>query len=50
MMENCPPEQALWLRQLAIECLDATQSQDQHGWGEHMGFAWGGHLGIAKKP
>ena len=39
MMESSSPEDALRLRTLAIECLDATKSQDQKGWGGHDGIA-----------
>ena len=39
IMETSSPEEALRLRQLAIECLDATNSQDQEGWGRHIGIA-----------
>jgi hypothetical protein len=39
MMESSSPEEALRLWQLAIECLDATNSQDQQGWGGHIGIA-----------
>ena len=38
-MESSSPEEALRLWQLAIECLDATKSQDQDGWGRHIGIA-----------
>jgi hypothetical protein len=39
MMESSSPKEALRLWQLAIECLDATNSQDQQGWGGHIGIA-----------
>ena len=39
MMESSSPEEALRLWQLAIECLDATNSKDQQGWGGHIGIA-----------
>ena len=39
MMESSSPEEALRLWQFAIECLDATNSQDQQGWGGHIGIA-----------
>lgn len=39
MMNSSSPEEALRLWQLAIECLDATHSQDQQGWGGHIGIA-----------
>jgi len=39
MMETSSPKEALRLWQLAIECLDATNSQDQEGWGRHVGIA-----------
>jgi hypothetical protein len=39
MMETASPEEALRLWQLAIECLDATNSRDQQGWGGHIGIA-----------
>jgi hypothetical protein len=49
MMENCPQEQALWLRELAMECQAAAQDQDPQNWGGHLGIAWGGYLEIAKR-
>lgn len=39
MMETSSPREALRLWQLAIECPDATNSQDQEGWGRHIGIA-----------
>jgi hypothetical protein len=39
MMQSVSPEEAIKLWQLAIECLDATKSQDQDGWGRRIGIA-----------
>jgi hypothetical protein len=39
MMRTASPEEAVKLWQLSIECLDATKSQDQDGWGRRIGIA-----------
>jgi len=39
MMETASPAEAIKLWQLSIECLDATNSQDQEGWGRRIGIA-----------
>jgi hypothetical protein len=39
MMRTASPEEAYKLWQLSIECLDATNSQDQAGWGQRIGIA-----------
>ena len=39
MMRTASPAEAIRLWQLSIECLDATQSQDQQGWGQRIGIA-----------
>lgn len=39
MLESASPVEAIQLWQLAIECLIATNSQDQQGWGTHIGIA-----------
>lgn len=39
MMQTASPSEAIRLWQLSIECLDATNSQDQAGWGTRIGIA-----------
>jgi hypothetical protein len=39
MMQTASPMEAIKLCQLSIECLDATNSQDQEGWGRRIGIA-----------
>ena len=39
MMRTASPAEAIRLWQLSIECLDATKSQDQQGWGQRIGIA-----------
>jgi hypothetical protein len=39
MMQNASSSEAIKLWQLSIECLDATKSQDQVGWGTRIGIA-----------
>jgi hypothetical protein len=39
MMQTTSPAEAIKLWQLSIECLDATKSQDQEGWGRRIGIA-----------
>lgn len=39
MMETASRAEAIKLWQLSIECLDATNSQDQEGWGRRIGIA-----------
>ena len=39
MMQTASPAEAIKLWQLSIECLDATNSQDQEGWGRRIGIA-----------
>ena len=39
VLESSSPVEAIRLWQLAIECLDATNSQDQQGWGTRIGIA-----------
>jgi len=39
MMQTASPADAVKLWQLSIECLDATKSQDQDGWGRRIGMA-----------
>lgn len=39
MMKSSSPQEALRLWQFALECLHATNSQDQDGWGRHIGIA-----------
>ncbi|MGH9587705.1 MAG: hypothetical protein ACRD3F_12185 [Acidobacteriaceae bacterium] len=39
MMQTASPIEAIKLWQLSIECLDATNSQDQDGWGRRIGIA-----------
>jgi hypothetical protein len=39
MMESSSPAEAIRLWQFAIECLHATNAQDQDGWGRHIGIA-----------
>jgi hypothetical protein len=39
MMQTASPEEAIKLWQLSIECLDATKSKDQDGWGRRIGIA-----------
>jgi hypothetical protein len=39
MMQAASPAEAIKLWQLSIECLHATNSQDQEGWGRRIGIA-----------
>lgn len=39
MMQTASPAEAIMLWQLSIECLNATNSQDQDGWGRRIGIA-----------
>jgi hypothetical protein len=39
LMQTASPDEAIKLWQLSIECLDATNSQDQNGWGQRIGIA-----------
>jgi hypothetical protein len=39
MMQTASPAEAIKLWRLSIECLDATKSQDQEGWGRRIGIA-----------
>lgn len=39
MMQTASPAEAIKLWQLSIECLHATNSQDQEGWGRRIGIA-----------
>jgi hypothetical protein len=39
LMQTASPAEAIKLWQLSIECLDATKSQDQEGWGRRIGIA-----------
>jgi hypothetical protein len=39
MMQTASPMEAIRLWQLSLECLDATNSQDQDGWGRRIGIA-----------
>jgi hypothetical protein len=39
MMESSSPAEAIRLWQFAVECLHATNGQDQDGWGRHIGIA-----------
>lgn len=52
MMQTASPAEAIKLWQLSIECLDATNSQDQQGWGTRIGIAERilGERGIPRHP
>lgn len=39
MMQAASPAEAIKLWQLSIECLAATNNQDQEGWGTRIGIA-----------
>ena len=39
MMQTASPTEAIKLWQLSIECLAATNNQDQDGWGTRIGLA-----------
>ncbi len=39
MMQTASLAEGIKLWQLSIECLDATNSQDQEGWGRRIGIA-----------
>lgn len=39
MMQTASPADAIKLWQLSLECLHATNSQDQNGWGKRIGIA-----------
>lgn len=39
MVQTASPAEAIKLWQLSRECLEATKSQDQEGWGRRIGIA-----------
>ncbi len=39
ILRNAPPEEARRLRQHALECLHATNAQDQDAWGRRVAIA-----------